>query len=77
MKSAGIAFITEPNEIAEADYPRDGERRRAGSLSIGEKVKERKKRGKKKEEEEEEGDTAWLYFPKTPNNVCVCVCECL
>lgn len=37
VKSAGIAFITEPNEIAEADYPRDGETRRAGSLSIGEK----------------------------------------
>lgn len=37
VKSAGIAFITEPNEIAEADYPRDGETRQAGSLSIGEK----------------------------------------
>lgn len=39
MKSTGIAFITEANEIAEADYPRDGERRRAGSPCFGEKVK--------------------------------------
>lgn len=37
VKSTGIAFITEANEIAEADYPRDGERRRAGSPCFGEK----------------------------------------
>lgn len=64
VKSPGIAFITEPNEKAEADYSCDGEKRRAGSLFIG------RKRGGGR------GKTAaWLYILNNTPNKCVCVHE--
>lgn len=84
MKSAGIAFITEPNEIAEADYPRDGETRQAGSLSIGEK--EWRRRGEKGERGKwgkwgGGGRRCLAVLPQQGSKqVCVCacvgVCEC-
>lgn len=72
MKSAGIAFITEPNEIAEADYPRDGERRRAGSLCWGE--------GEERRGERREGGGGRRCLAVLPQQVskqvCVGVYEC-
>lgn len=80
LKSTGIAFITEPNEIAEADYPRDGERRQAGSLSIWEK---KVKGGREKGKGEMRGGgrrclTVLLQLDWVQVYLCACVgvCEC-
>lgn len=77
VKSTGIAFITEPNEIAEADYPRDGERRRAGSVSAGEKGGKEggRKNGKEMREGGGGGGRRCLAVLLQQDSKQVCVCD--